>query len=108
MTRHTLKTDHDVFQSSWDGEKNFELRIDDRNFKITDDILLLETLYFGEDMKVGKPLEYTGRFLEISVTCKIKGEYGIKDGWCILGTCFNFSGKFQTESVEFKQWLKPS
>ena len=106
MTRHALKTDHNVFQLSWDEEKGFEVRLDDRNFEVGDDLLLIETLYSGEDMKAGKPLEYTGRFLEISVMCKIKGEYGIKDGWCILGTCLNFGEEYQAESSEFEQMVK--
>ena len=93
---HTLKTDPEVFQLSWDGTKLYEIRSDDRGFKVNDILLLVETAFSGEDMKAGKPLEYTGRAVYQEVIHKLKNQYGLQPGWCILGT------KFMTRKVNYK------
>jgi len=54
MNRHILKTDKDVFDLSWDEDKLYEIRFDDRNFQIGDELFLVETVYTGEKMKAGK------------------------------------------------------
>ena len=86
MKRHILKTDAEVFRASWDGIKTFEIRIDDRDFQVRDEMFLVETVASGEEMKKGAPLEYTGRFIIQTITYKLKGMYGLGEGWCILGT----------------------
>ena len=106
MARHILKTDTDVFQASWDEEKNFEIRFDDRNYKVGDDIVLVETLHSGEEMKQGKPLAYTGRAMEFDVYYKLKGQYGLKDGWCILNVGLDWGEEYIPESSEFEQLLE--
>lgn len=82
---HELKTDPHVFQAVIDGKKLFEIRKDDRKFKVGDTLRLRETVYTGSDMKNGKPLEYTGRALVCKVTYALRGPiYGLQDEWVIL------------------------
>ena len=82
---HNLKTDRIVFDMSWEGIKNYEIRLDDRNFHVEDELVLKETVYSGLEMIDGQPLKYTGRRMRLKVVSKVSGNYGLKDGWCILG-----------------------
>ena len=82
---HKLKTDPVVFQDSWTGHKNFEIRYNDRDFQVGDSITLRETVYSGEEMKEGKPLEYTGREIDRKIDYILRGPlYGLKSGWVIM------------------------
>ena len=94
---HELKTDGPVFQALKDGIKTFEIRKDDRGFKVGDELWLRETLYIGEEMKAhhdggfpgkmidGKQLEYTDRMIAVTVKYILRGPvYGLADGWCIM------------------------
>ena len=92
MKRHTLKTDPVVFQASWDEIKTFEIRIDDRDFQIGDELFLVETVASGEEMKKGALLKYTGRFIVQTIIYKLKGMYGLNKGWCILSTDYMMCG----------------
>lgn len=85
MAEHLLKTDPEVFQSSWDELKAFELRKNDRDFRPGDRLRLLETLHSGEDMAKGKPLVYTARSIEAVVDYILHGpKYGLQEGWVIM------------------------
>jgi len=87
-TIHELKTDHDVFEESWRGKKKWEIRFNDRNYQVGDWIRLNETAYTGEEMKAGKPLEYTGREITFEIEFIFRGpQYGLKDGWVIMSVC---------------------
>lgn len=81
---HELKTDPEVFQAVVDGRKTFEIRFNDRDFKVGDELVLLETIHTGEQMKKGKPLLYSGNELHKTVSYVLSG-YGLQDGWVILG-----------------------
>lgn len=82
---HCLKTDPDVFEASWTGEKSYEIRLNDRGFQVSDLLLLEETRHSGKEMKEGKPLEYTGRRLLAHVQHVLKGPiYGLYDGWVLM------------------------
>ncbi|MGE4537644.1 MAG: DUF3850 domain-containing protein [Desulfovibrio sp.] len=82
---HELKTDSCVFQAVYDGEKTWEIRKDDRNFCVGDDLVLRETQHTGQEIRQGKPLIYTGRVLIVHVTYVFSGPaYGLKAGWCIM------------------------
>jgi hypothetical protein len=63
------------------GDKNFELRKDDRHFKIDDELLLRE---YDKESK-----QYTGRKLRFKISHILKGseaeELGLKKGYCIMG-----------------------
>jgi hypothetical protein len=90
MKIHELKTDTEVFQESLGGNKPWEVRRDDRGYKVGDRLRLRETLYSADDMKDGKPLKYTGRELVVEITYILHGHnagYGIEDGWCVM-SCF--------------------
>lgn len=80
---HELKTDPGVFQAAWDGLKTFEIRLNDRDFKVGDSLYLLETEHTGEEMRAGAPLVYTGRTLMKVVSHVLTG-YGLAPGWCCL------------------------
>jgi hypothetical protein len=84
MKTHSLKTDNAVFVLSYAGYKKYEIRFNDRDFKIGDILILDETKYSGEEMSAyGKPLEYTGRQLMRRVDHVLEG-YGLEPGWVIL------------------------
>jgi len=82
-TQHELKTDPLLFQASSDKIKNFEIRFNDRDFKVGDRLILLETVHTGLQMKNGAPLEYTGRKLIRDVTYILDG-YGLEKGWVVM------------------------
>lgn len=71
---HELKILTKYFNAVVDGTKTFELRKDDRDFKVGDLIRLHE--FDGE---------YTGRNSLYEITYKLNGgEYGLEKGYCIL------------------------
>lgn len=82
---HELKTDPEVFDDVVKGVKTFEIRKDDRGFKVGDSLHLRRTRYSGNDMKNGNPLEYTGESYTVVVTYILRGPiYGLIDGWVIM------------------------
>lgn len=81
---HNLKTDPEVFQAVVDGRKTFEIRFNDRDFKVGDELILLETIHSGEQMKQGMPLLYSGNELRKTISYVLSG-YGLQEGWVILG-----------------------
>lgn len=75
MKLHNLKILPEYYEKVLSGEKTFEIRKDDRNFKIGDIIRLCEY-----DRK-----EFTGRDNLYDITYKLDGgEYGLAKGYCIL------------------------
>jgi len=75
---HILKCLPQYFNEVRDRKKSFELRKDDRDYKVGDKIILKE--WDGED--------YTGReILNIKIQYILRDcpEYGLKEGYCILG-----------------------
>ena len=76
MDTHELKILPQYFQAVWNGTKNFELRKNDRDYKVGD-ILILREYNNGE---------YTGSFLKVIVTYILKDcpEYGLDKEYCIF------------------------
>lgn len=86
---HELKTWPEYFQKVKSGEKKFELRENDRDFKVGDTLVLKEWKWKGysevsPNEKVG---EYTGEQLEVIVSYVFTGNapMGLAGGYCILG-----------------------
>jgi hypothetical protein len=82
---HELKTDPGVFDAVAAGLKTFEIRRNDRGFRVGDTLVLRRTQYSGAAMAQGEPLVYTGESLKRSVSHVLHGPaYGLADGWVIL------------------------
>lgn len=82
---HDLKTDSAVFRAVANGLKTYEIRRDDRDYKVGDVLHLRETAATGAEMAAGAPLEYTGNEVVKLVTHILRGPiYGLADGWVIL------------------------
>jgi len=85
MKIHELKTDPEVFDAVILGLKGFEIRRDDRNFQVGDELFLRKTRYTGAQMKEGMPLEYTGENCVRRVGYVLHGPvYGLEAGWVIM------------------------
>lgn len=75
---HSLKTWMPYFQDVLDQKKNFEIRINDREFKVGDWLDLHE---YDSDKKLK-----TGRRTHRIITYMLEGgEFGLEKGYCILG-----------------------
>lgn len=75
MKLHELKILPEYYEKVLSGEKTFEIRKDDRNFKAGDIIRLCE-----HDGK-----EFTGRSSLYDIIYKLDGgNYGLEKGYCIL------------------------
>ncbi len=74
---HELKILPKYFQEVIDGNKPFELRKDDRDYKKGDTLKLNEW----------KDGEYTGSYATRLITYVLRDceEYGLKKGFCIIG-----------------------
>lgn len=73
---HSLKTWPYYFEKILTGEKNFEVRKDDRNFQVGDTLIL-------QEYKPG--FGYTDHEIAKEVTYKLSGgEFGIEKGFCVL------------------------
>lgn len=73
---HYLKTDSQYFQAVRDGKKTFELRRNDRGFKIGDILVLMEIDHSGNYMK---------RAITTKITYILEGLPWLHDGYCALG-----------------------
>lgn len=77
MRKHEIKILPEYFAYVNDGTKRFELRKNDRDYKVGDIVYLKE--WNGK--------EYTGKKFITSITYVLKDclEYGLMDGYCIFG-----------------------
>ena len=80
---HELKTDPDTFDAVASGAKTYEIRMNDRGFKVGDVLVLRRTASSGADMRSGAQLVYTGEILRRTVSHILTG-YGLLPGWCVL------------------------
>jgi len=73
---HELKTLPEYFQAVKNGHKTFEIRKNDRNFKVGDFLILKEWSH-----KAG----YTGESIEVVISYIFEGDwYGLDGEYCIL------------------------
>ena len=71
---HSLKIVPKYFEKVLSGEKNFEFRYNDRNYKICDILILKE--YDNN--------KFTGRELSVQITYILENSLGIQEGYVIL------------------------
>jgi len=97
---HELKTDPEVFTSLERGDKTFELRYNDRGFKVGDTLKLRETVHSAAELKKGAQLLYTGYWLTAEVTHAIYGPAwgALEEGWVIM------SIHMLSDGVEFEEY----
>jgi Domain of unknown function (DUF3850) len=82
---HKLKIEPIYFDAIRRGDKTFEVRYNDRNFKNNDELLLEEYIpenYYQDD----KPAELTGRIIHRQICYVLSGgKFGIEKGFVVLG-----------------------
>lgn len=76
MRVHELKTWPEFFEPILQGEKKFEIRLDDRGFRVGDHLQLWEWL--------PKSKSYTGRVILVKVDYIVQGFSGLKAGWVAM------------------------
>ena len=77
MIEHELKTWTPFFTHVWNSTKRFEVRKDDRGFKVGGQVILRE---YNNELK-----GYTGYEVRAVIDYVLKGgQFGIEDGYCIL------------------------
>lgn len=72
---HTLKIDSEYFEDIKMQRKNFEVRKNDRDFRLGDFIILNE---FKDDL-------HTGSSIIVCINYILYDKQYVKDGYCILG-----------------------
>ena len=72
--KHELKILSEYFEAVASGEKKFEVRYDDRDYQVGDELILCEIDNDGN---------YTGQCIRVNVTYVYRGEY-CKRGYCIM------------------------
>lgn len=77
-TVHNLKIWPEHFQDQKAGIKPFEIRKNDRNYKVGD-ILILEE--WNPDWQ-----QYTGEMIARTITLIVENVNGLEPGYCVLGT----------------------
>jgi len=78
MKEHVLKIELSFFEPILDGRKTFELRKNDRDYKVNDTLVLCE-------YSITKN-HFTGRSVKATVTYVLPGGFnGLDSEYCILG-----------------------
>jgi hypothetical protein len=84
-TVHSLKTWPTMFEAILDGSKRFELRRNDRGFRVGDRLHLRE----WRPRNYGHDGDYTGRSIDCLVTFILNGGgWGIEDDYVVMGVAF--------------------
>ena len=81
---HELKTHPTFFSMVLSGTKNFEVRKDDRGFKVGDELLLKE--FYPDGASWDRTKEgYTGRILHRRIDYILFGDqFGIEKGYIVM------------------------
>lgn len=85
---HELKILSEYFKSVLDGTKTFELRLNDRDYQVGDTLILKEYYQGDIDYKDGiyTPPYYTNKQIKKKIAYMFEGgQYGLQEGYCILG-----------------------
>lgn len=83
MKTHSLKLDRKYYEASKNGQKTFEIRKNDRDFRVGD-ILELREYYTSDDGTE----HYTGRKHNAIITYILDDERYLKPGYVCLGLFF--------------------
>lgn len=81
---HELKCSW-FFEALKDGTKTFDIRKNDRDFRVGDRVRISEYSHETIDEAHPWPVGLTGEFVLFRITYVLKGFNGIEDGYCILG-----------------------
>lgn len=76
---HNVKLLKEYFNDVANGNKKFEVRLNDRNYKVNDKLILNEVIY-ENNLPV-----YTGRSINTTITYVLDNNIYLKDGYVILG-----------------------
>ena len=85
---HELKCWPEFFEQVMDGRKPFELRKDDRDYRVGDTLYLREwnPKMEGVEGRCAMPIGYTGRAMAgLKVTCRLRNEAYLQPGVVALG-----------------------
>lgn len=77
MKTHNKKLIISYFRDVWNGYKQFELRKNDCNYAVGDELILLE---YNSITK-----KYTGKVIRAEIIYVLEGFKGLENGYCILG-----------------------
>jgi ASC-1-like (ASCH) protein len=72
--KHKLKIQNEYFEAVCSGEKSFEIRKNDRDFKVGDTLILQEFLPISK--------QYTGRVIEKEITYIT--DYGQQENYVVM------------------------
>jgi hypothetical protein len=82
LTEHKLKTLPEYFEKVLKGDKTFEIRENDRNFKENDTLILQEYIPNNPNLQSDG---YTGREIRVKVPfIFFGGKYGLDQNYCIM------------------------
>ena len=90
---HNIRLAKTYFNDVASGKKSFELRKNDRGYKVGD---MLEMLEFADGRN-------TGRIIQAEVTYMLEGYTGLEEGYCILGISIK---KVDTEKYDIPGQMK--
>ena len=76
---HHIKCETTFFQDVVNGNKRFEIRKNDRNYKMYDRVYLKETINGIPTGKISNALE-----IKYILNAKDGGQYGLCEGYCIF------------------------
>lgn len=76
---HNVKLSKEYFNDVACGDKKFEVRLNDRDYKINDRLILNEVI-----LENNLPV-YTGRSINTTITYILDNNNYLKDGYVILG-----------------------
>lgn len=79
---HKLKCWSEFFIEIWNGKKDWELRKDDRNYKVGDILIQEEgNIYHDDFVRTGRVLTE-----EITFILRNQPQFGLQKGYCIMST----------------------
>lgn len=78
MQTHNIKLNHNYADAVMNGDKNFEIRYNDRGYQRGDRVIF--TVVNDSQLTVAHPLNREA----FTITYLVHG-YGLQDNWCVFG-----------------------